>query len=553
MIPEMNRLRTLVFPLAATVILVVAALLRVARREGVEVRGPDLELFRSPPARVPLLDIIAWPFGAERTSIVLLLSLLGVATVGMLVRRALPEWGRLAVMTLAAVCPTLILTGAVFSTHGLVVLCSSITCIALIDVLRWGGNSSPPWALFVSTAALLVSDWPAASPVLAWCGWLLFFRPAWLDPSRAKRALLGLSSGAVVAGTAYGWVLANGARPTETLGAADFPRGLEAANQLLSSISGLWLGTSTEAALSLRFTVGSVLVLGALIGWKRAHRAGAPAWGSVLLVGSLGAMVPALAIQQALPFAAYKNIWFMTPMVLCLGIAAVWPIVSFESETHPPQPRAQTAHAGAFTLLFLGLISLTIGCTDHDLDGWSIESGDCDDQEGSIYPGAPEIWKDGLDNNCDGEIDWSHDYVLLEEQEPNDSSLGSCFAPEGQDLGRIAGEQLLTRISGDIESVVDGSYEEGDRDCYAFRLPSVENHPRLSLELSWDDPSTDLDIALQGLWQGVQAGFAQSQASGPGPEALVSSSGFDSGALLWIWVVAYDGPPTSYQLDLVLR
>jgi hypothetical protein len=75
----------------------------------------------------------------------------------------------------------------------------------------------------------------------------------------------------------------------------------------------------------------------------------------------------------------------------------------------------------------------------------------------------------------------------------------------------------------------------------------------LSLELSWDDPNTDLDIALQGLWQGVQAGFAQSQASGPGPEFLVSSSGFDSGALLWLWVVAYDGPPTSYQLDLVLR
>ena len=549
----MNRLRPLFFPIAAAVILVVAALLRVARRQGIEVRGPDLQLFGSPPTRVPLLDVIAWPFEDERTSIVLLLSLLGVTTVGILVRRALPEAGRLAVMALAAVCPTLILTGAVFSTHGLVILCSCITCIALIDVLRWESRSPPTWALAISTAALLVSDWPAASPVLAWCGWLLFFRPTWLAPARARRALTGLSGGAVIAGVAYGWVLARGARPTEALGAASFPRGLEGANQLFSSLSGLWLGTSTEAPLSLRIGVGSLLVLGALVGWKRAHRAGAPAWGSVLLVGSVGAMVPALAIQQALPFAAYKNIWFMTPMVLSLGLASVWPIVSFQSESHPPQPKTRAAPAAGFALLALGLAFLTSGCTDQDLDGWSVESGDCDDQEAEVYPGAPEIWQDGLDNDCDGEIDWSNDYLLLGEEEPNDSSLGSCFAPEGQDLGRIAGEQLLTRINGSIESVVDGSYEEGDRDCYAFRLPAVENHPRLSLELSWDDPNTDLDIALQGLWQGVQAGFAQSQASGPGPEFLVSSSGFDSGALLWLWVVAYDGPPTSYQLDLVLR
>ena len=38
-----------------------------------------------------------------------------------------------------------------------------------------------------------------------------------------------------------------------------------------------------------------------------------------------------------------------------------------------------------------------------------------------------------------------------------------------------------------------------------------------------------------------------------GQKKLVSSSGFDSGAPLWLWVVGYDGPPTDYRVDLVLR
>jgi len=486
-------------------------------------------------------------------SLVLLLSLLGVAASGVLVRRALPEGGRLLVMALTAVCPALVFTGSVFSTHALVVLCACVTCLALIEILRREGRPTPPFVLAASTAALLVSDWPAASPVLAWIGWLLFFRPTWLAPRRARRALLGLGGGVLVAAVPYAWILSLGARPAEALGASSFPRGLEAVDQLLSSLSGLWLGTLTDAPTAARLSIGAALVFFGVVGWKRAHRAGAPAWASVLLVGSFGALVPALAIHQSLPFAAYKNLWFMTPMLLSLSVAAVWPIVRFEAEHHPPQAKRETSATALAALFLIALTPLTASCTDDDGDSWSVEAGDCDDTDATIHPGAPEAWGDGLDNDCDGETDWSDDYVLLTEAEPNDSSLGSCFAPEGQDLGRIAGEQLLTRIEGRIESVVDQSYEEGDRDCLSFRLPEVADHPHLTLHLSWDDPASDLDIALQGLWQGVQAGFAQSQASGPGPEVLVSSSGFDSGAPLWLWVVAYDGPPTDYRLDLVLR
>ncbi len=49
-------------------------------------------------------------------------------------------------------------------------------------------------------------------------------------------------------------------------------------------------------------------------------------------------------------------------------------------------------------------------CTDKDRDGYYVESGcgadlDCDDNRFSVYPGARELCGDGIDNDCDGFVD----------------------------------------------------------------------------------------------------------------------------------------------------
>ncbi|MFN7147701.1 MAG: putative metal-binding motif-containing protein, partial [Myxococcota bacterium] len=70
-------------------------------------------------------------------------------------------------------------------------------------------------------------------------------------------------------------------------------------------------------------------------------------------------------------------------------------------------------------------------CTqlDEDGDGYSVDSGDCDDADATISPGLADVW-DGIDNDCDGTPDGG---------DIGDVAVGSVDGPASGYLGIHAG------------------------------------------------------------------------------------------------------------------
>jgi MYXO-CTERM domain-containing protein len=60
-----------------------------------------------------------------------------------------------------------------------------------------------------------------------------------------------------------------------------------------------------------------------------------------------------------------------------------------------------------------------VGCDlDHDLaDGAVCGGDDCDDTDAAVYPGAEEIWYDGVDQDCSGGSDFDQDRDSFDAQE----------------------------------------------------------------------------------------------------------------------------------------
>ena len=62
-----------------------------------------------------------------------------------------------------------------------------------------------------------------------------------------------------------------------------------------------------------------------------------------------------------------------------------------------------------FAPLALSACSSTWTALDGDDDGVTLSDGDCDDADGTIFPGADDVWYDGIDSNCDGVDDFDQD------------------------------------------------------------------------------------------------------------------------------------------------
>jgi hypothetical protein len=78
--------------------------------------------------------------------------------------------------------------------------------------------------------------------------------------------------------------------------------------------------------------------------------------------------------------------------------------------------------------------------TDRDADGWTVDEGDCDDEDAARNPGAPEICN-GIDDDCDSLVDGDDDdlvgdYVWYPDADGDgwgdeDGVVNDCTEPEG--------------------------------------------------------------------------------------------------------------------------
>jgi hypothetical protein len=67
-------------------------------------------------------------------------------------------------------------------------------------------------------------------------------------------------------------------------------------------------------------------------------------------------------------------------------------------------PTYAPGSVGAGTIAYYHEVSLVPPNTDADGDGFTLNDGDCDDNDPTAFPGGVEVC-DGADNNCDGQVD----------------------------------------------------------------------------------------------------------------------------------------------------
>jgi Putative metal-binding motif len=202
---------------------------------------------------------------------------------------------------------------------------------------------------------------------------------------------------------------------------------------------------------------------------------------------------------------------------------------------------------------------------DIDGDGFTVEDGDCDDEDIGANPAREEETGDGVDNDCDGRVDEEWKGMTVAEQRAS----GRSALVRLDSVGREEEEIILPEdtVPYDIDHGVDGGYVITATPLFiniSAGLPSFEYEAASLIEVDEGGTATTLATfedeayAEKFYWYGpLLTGVATHPdgwyaVSTPGALYRVDPDGTQTELASWAWDITDDATFELYALDLAV-